>query len=130
MQSIPRIISIEDDPGIFDLIEKTLAPLPVELFHAQTGEEALELVGNLKPALLVLDIALTGDIHGWDVLKQIKQMNCPEPDVVVLTARSEPAHRIIARLQEVDEYICKPFVPADLRKSISKILGLSHTQPL
>ncbi|KAA3657468.1 MAG: response regulator [Chloroflexi bacterium] len=128
MQSAPRIISIEDDPGIFDLIERTLAPLPVELFHAATGEEALELVENLQPELLVLDIALPG-IHGWDVLKRVRQMNCPSPDVVVLTARTEPTHRIIGRLQEVDEYICKPFVPAELRKSVSKILGLSHSLP-
>ncbi len=128
MQSTPRIISIEDDPGIFELIEKTLAPLPVELFHAKSGEEALKLVCDLHPELLVLDIALP-DIHGWDVLKQIKLMNCPKPDVVVLTARSEPTHRIIGRLQEVDEYICKPFVPAELRKSVSKILGLTQTLP-
>ena len=126
MQSTPRIISIEDDPGIFNLIEKTLAPLPVELFHAKTGEEALHLVNELKPELIVLDIALPG-IHGWDVLKRVKQMNGPNPDVVVLTARSEPTHRVIGRLQEVDEYICKPFVPAELRKSISKILGLTNT---
>ena len=129
MQSTPRIISIEDDLGIFKLIEKTLAPLPVELFHAKSGKEALELVCYLHPELLVLDIALP-DIHGWDVLKQIKQMNCPIPDVVVLTARTEPTHRIIGRLQEVNEYICKPFVPAELRKSVSTILGLTLTQPL
>lgn len=126
MQSIPRIISIEDDQGIFDLIEKTLKPLPVELFHARTGEEALQLVEELKPELIVLDIALPG-IHGWDVLKQVKQMNGPNPDVVVLTARSEPTHRVIGRLQEVNEYICKPFVPAELRKLVSKLLGLKNT---
>lgn len=128
MQSIPRVISIEDDQGIFNLIQKTLAPLPVELYHAKSGQEALDLMATLHPDLLVLDIALP-DIHGWDVLKQIKKMDGPTPEVVVLTAHSEPTHRVIGRLQEVNEYICKPFVPAELRKSISKILGLSQSLP-
>ncbi|MCA9926084.1 MAG: response regulator transcription factor [Anaerolineales bacterium] len=123
MQTIPRVISIEDDQGIFNLIKKTLAPLPVELYHAKSGREALDLVVEIKPDLLVLDIALP-DIHGWDILKQVKQMNGIKPNVVVLTAHSDPMHRIIGHLQEVNEYICKPFVPAELRQSISTILGL------
>ena len=108
MESKPRVISIEDDQGIFKLIQKTLSTLPVDLYHARSGKEALDLMAKIEPDLLVLDIALP-DIHGWDVLKQIKQMKGPKPNVVVLTAHSEPTHR---------------FVPAELRQSISTILGL------
>ena len=124
MHEIPRIISVEDDQGIFDLIQTTLKHLPVELYHAKTGEEALALVKEIAPDLVVLDIALPG-IHGWDVLKQLKKMNGNQPSILVLTARSEPTHRLIGRLQEVNEYICKPFVPSELRKSVTSILGLA-----
>jgi two-component system, OmpR family, response regulator len=124
MHGIPRIISVEDDLGIFKLIQTTLKSLPVELYHAKTGQEALDLVKAVGPDLVVLDIALP-DIHGWDVLKQLKKMNGDQPSIVVLTARSEPTHRLIGRLQEVNEYICKPFVPSEFRQSVSTILGLT-----
>jgi DNA-binding response OmpR family regulator len=124
MHGIPRIISVEDDQGIFELIQTTLKSLPVELYHARTGQEALDLMEDIAPDLVVLDIALP-DIHGWDVLKQLKKKNGEQPSIVVLTARSEPTHRLIGRLQEVNEYICKPFVPSELKQSVSSILGLA-----
>ncbi|MCP5100871.1 MAG: response regulator [Chloroflexi bacterium] len=124
MHGIPRIISVEDDQGIFELIQTTLKNLPIELYHAKTGKEALALVKDIDPDLVVLDIALP-DIHGWDVLKQLKKMNGNQPNILILTARSEPTHRLIGRLQEVNEYICKPFVPSELRESITTMLGLT-----
>lgn len=123
MHPFPRVVSVEDDQGIFNLIEATLRPLPVELYHARTGQEALEMVTNLKPDLIVLDIALP-DIHGWDLLKQVKLMNCDQPEVLVLTAHTDPTHRVIGRLQNVNAYLFKPFVPAELRQSVKEILGL------
>lgn len=124
MHSVPRVISVEDDQGIYELISKTLRSLPVELYHARTGQEALDMVSTLHPDLIVLDIALP-DIHGWDVLKQVKQMNGEQPEVVVLTAHTDPTHRVIGRLQNVNVYMFKPFIPAELREHICKILGLS-----
>lgn len=120
----PCIVSVEDDPEVFELIQIILEKLPVDLHHASNGQQALELVSNLSPDLIVLDISLP-DIHGWDVLKQVKAMqNGHSPDVVVLTAQTAPAHRVIGHLQEVSKYISKPFLPAELRDSVSDILGI------
>lgn len=124
MTTVPRVLSVEDDPGVFDLIKATLRSLPLELHHARNGLEALEKIAEVQPDLLVLDIALP-DIHGWDVLKRVKAMNGRQPGVIVLTAHAEPAHRVIGRLQEVNAYVCKPFVPAELRDKVSLILGLA-----
>jgi DNA-binding response OmpR family regulator len=124
MAVVPRVISIEDDQGIFDLIRLTLRPLPVELYHASTGEEALALASTLEPDLVLLDIALP-DIHGWDVLSQINSMDVKLKGVVVLTARPEAEQHQYARWQNIDVYMCKPFIPAELRHNVRQILGLA-----
>ncbi len=98
--------------------------MPVDLYHAKTGQEAINLIEDIQPDLLVLDITLP-DIHGWDVLKHIKKMTSNQPEIVVLTARADPTHRLIGRLQDVNKYMCKPFAPSELRQSVSDILGLA-----
>lgn len=123
MASLPCVISVEDDLALFELIRKTLETLPITLHHAKNGIEALQLVEDLRPDLLVLDISLP-DIHGWDVLKQVKLMNGHQPEVLVLTARTEPAHRVIGHLQNVNRYINKPFLPIELRQSVCEILEI------
>lgn len=125
MASRPCIVSVEDDLDLFLLIEKVLQTLPIDLHHAKNGREALDLVSNLSPDLIVLDISLP-DIHGWDVLKQVKAMeNGHTPNVVVLTAQTGPAHRVIGHLQEVNDYISKPFLPSELRDCVTDILGIT-----
>lgn len=124
MTSRPCIISVEDDLDLFALIEKVLETLPIDLHHAKNGREALELVDTLSPDLIVLDISLP-DIHGWDVLKQVKLMtNGHNPQIVVLTAQTAPAHRVIGHLQEVNRFISKPFLPHELRDSVTELLEL------
>jgi len=124
MGSVYHVISVEDDRGIFDLIQATLRPLPIELHHASTGQEGLQLINNLKPDIVVLDIALP-DIHGWDILEQIVEMEGERPEVLVLTARDEPRSQINGHLQNVKKYMIKPFVPAELRHNVSELLGLA-----
>ena len=124
MASRPCIVSVEDDQGVFELIKKVLQTLPVDLHHAKNGQEALDLVRHLSPDIIMLDISLP-DIHGWDVLKQVKAMkNGNAPQVIVVTAQTAPAHRVIGHLQEVSKYISKPFLPSELRDSITDILGI------
>lgn len=124
MASRPCIVSVEDDQGVFELIQKVLSRLPVDLHHAKNGHEALDLIFRLSPDLIMLDISLP-DIHGWDVLKRIKEMKDGSlPVIVVLTAQTAPAHRVIGHLQEVSCYISKPFLPAELRQNITELLDL------
>ena len=118
----PCIVSVEDDQGVFELIQIILSSLPVDLHHAKNGHEALQLIDQLSPDLIMLDISLP-DIHGWDVLKEVKAMkNGHQPEIVVLTAQTAPAHRVIGHLQEVSRYISKPFLPAELRDSVCELL--------
>ena len=124
MGSIYNVVSIEDDLGIFNLIEATLRPLPVSLHHASTGEEALNMIPQLNPDVIVLDIALP-DIHGWDVLHQLDEMSIDPPDVVVLSAKVEPGRIDFPDKERVESFMSKPFIPAELRHTVSELLGLA-----
>lgn len=119
----PRVVSVEDDQELFNLIRLTLTPLPIQLFHANSGYEAIHLVRQHQADLLILDIMLP-DISGWNVLKEIFAANHHPKGIIVLTAHANAAHRVIAHLQEVTAYMTKPFMPEELRKKVIEILDL------
>ena len=121
---VPQIVSVEDDDGIFELLQVTLEPLPISLHRASDGHTAVQLITHIQPDLLLLDIALP-DMNGWDVLKTLCEQKRKPPHIIVLTAYSEPAHRLIAHFQEVDRFVQKPFSPVDLRRIIGDLLELA-----
>lgn len=125
MAELPNVISVEDDAELFRLIQLTLRSLPIRLYHATTGTEALRLISEIKTELLILDITLP-DMRGWDVLDEITKLNL-EVKAIVVTGRTETAHRLIARLQNVTGYLNKPFKPAELRQKVVQVLNLDMT---
>ena len=124
----PVIVSVEDEEGIYELLRLTIEPLPVEFHHAFNGYDAIELITQVKPDLLIMDIGLP-DMNGWDVLKTIIAKEIKPNKILVLTAYNAPTHRLIAHLQDVDIYINKPFMPLELRKTVSELLELPGTVP-
>lgn len=124
----PIVISVEDEEGIFELLRLTMEPLPIEFHHAFNGLDAIELISQISPDLLILDIGLP-DMNGWDVLKTIMAKDIKPGKIIVLTAFNAPTHRLIAHLQDVDLYINKPFMPMELRKTVSELLELPGAIP-
>jgi DNA-binding response OmpR family regulator len=122
----PHVVSVEDDDGIYELLQITLEALPIVLHRASNGSAAIQLITRVQPDLLLLDIALP-DMHGWDVLKTVCERQMKPRKIIVLTAYSEPAHRLIAHFQEVDRYVQKPFSPVDLRRTVCDLLELSES---
>lgn len=123
MAKLPNVLSVEDDAGLFRLIQLTLRPLPIQLHHANSGAEALRLIDEVRPEVIILDITLP-DMRGWDVLDQVATSDLDIKGVIVVTGRTETAHRVIARLQDVTGYLNKPFKPAELRKKVTEVLKL------
>ena len=117
------VVSVEDDDDLFLLLEMALRGQPVTLRRARSGAEALRLLGEARPDLVLLDIALP-DIRGWEVLDRAGAANRLEDvPVIVLTSHTEVPHRIIGKVQEVAAYINKPFHAPELRDTIGQILG-------
>lgn len=124
----PVVVSVEDEEGIYELLRLTMEPLPIDFHHAFNGNDAIELITQVKPNLLILDIGLP-DMNGWDVLKTIIAKDIKPDKILILTAYNAPTHRLIAHLQEVDLYINKPFMPLELRKTVSELLELPGSVP-
>ena len=120
-----RVLSVEDDDDQFTLLRIALQPLPLELRRASNGKEALELLPEFMPQLLLLDVTLP-DVRGWQVLDWLKANNeaLKDTPVIVLTGHTEASHRVIGRLQEVAHYMNKPFEPGELRAKVKNLLGI------
>ncbi len=120
-----RVLSVEDDDDQFTLLRLALKPLPLELRRASSGREALALLPEFMPELLLLDVTLP-DIRGWEVLDWLKANNeaLNNIPVIVLTGHTEASHRVIAKLQEVASYMNKPVKPDELRAKVKKVLAI------
>jgi len=123
-----KILIVEDEVDLRQVIEFNLKSAGHEVVAAETGSEGLKLATETKPDLALLDIMLP-DITGLDVCRQLK--SSPETKhiaVVMLTARGEEIDRVVGFELGADDYVVKPFsvreltlrITAILRRSVSK----------
>lgn len=120
--TINRIIYIEDDPDMIDLVTLILNRRGYTVVGASGGVKGLELVMSEQPDLVLLDLMMP-DLDGWDVYQQMKAnaktRNIP---VIVITAKAQSIDRVLGlRIAKVDDYICKPFSPNELISSIDRV---------
>jgi DNA-binding response OmpR family regulator len=130
LRHIPRILIIEDHIELAEIIQVSLRKLSVVTFVETSGEKALEMFDRINPQLVMLDIGLP-DMTGWKVLDAIKERRGEDarPVIVVLTAYSDPANRLMGKLQGVHEYIIKPFTPQEIQRVVTDVLGTSIAKP-
>lgn len=118
----PRILVIEDESDILQLIEYNLLKEGYRVLTAETGEEGVELARSEVPDLILLDIMLPG-VDGMDVCKMLR--NSPRTKnvlILMLTARSEDIDVVTGLELGADDYITKPFSPRVLMARIKAAL--------
>jgi two-component system response regulator CpxR len=118
-----RILIVDDDEDLSELVKQFLEPEGFRLESAFTGTAGLEraLSGNFD--LVVLDLMLPG-MPGLDVLRSLRQKtNLP---VLILTARGDDVDRIVGLEIGADDYLPKPFNPRELVARIRAILRRTH----
>lgn len=117
----PQILLVEDDRVIVKIAEWRLSKLGYDLCgKAETGEEALELVVNRRPDLVLMDINLKGNMDGIECAKKIrKDFNIP---VIFVTSHSDGDTLRRAKEIHPDGFIRKPFEDEDLRVAIELAL--------
>ena len=117
----PQILIVEDDRVIAKVAQWRLNKLGFDVCgKAGTGQEALELVVEKQPDLILMDINLSGDIDGIDVAKRIKKdFNIP---VIFVTSHSDGDTLQRAKEIQPDGFIRKPFTDDDLRIAIEMAL--------
>jgi two-component system, OmpR family, response regulator VicR len=128
-EAINRIIYIEDDPDMIDLVSLILNRRGFSVKGASGGVKGLEMVLSEVPDLVLLDLMMP-DLDGWDVYQQMKaQAKTRNIPVIVITAKAQAIDRVLGlRIAKVDDYICKPFSPNELIASIDRIVAKNQLQ--
>jgi two-component system, OmpR family, catabolic regulation response regulator CreB len=122
----PRILIVEDEPGIADTVRYALKTEGFEPHWFATGEEALAKLASIDPALVLLDIGLP-DISGTELLKRLRDIS--DVPVVFLTARSDEIDRVLGLELGADDYVPKPFSPRELVARVRTILRRTQRAP-
>ncbi|MCB0196789.1 MAG: response regulator [Anaerolineae bacterium] len=124
MSSKTRILCIDDEPGVVELVSLILRAPNVEVEGANSGAAALEIMRQSPPDVVLLDIMMP-EMDGWAVYKEMQSdEHLKAIPVIIVTARNSSFEEIIARERAgVSDYLTKPFLPNDLRKSLAQVLG-------
>ena len=118
----PRILIVEDEPGIADTLQYALRTDGFEPVWCATGEEALADARARPPALVILDVGLP-DASGFEIFKRLRASS--DVPVVFLTARSDEIDRVVGLELGADDYIAKPFSPRELVARVRGVLRRS-----
>jgi DNA-binding response OmpR family regulator len=126
-----QIVCIEDDPEMIDLIALMLNGSQFRVHGAPGGRPGLELAARVRPALVLLDLMMP-DMDGWEVYHHLRADEAlKDIPVIVITARAKSIDKVLGlHIAKVDDYITKPFSPAELQASVLRVLeaaGISAT---
>jgi len=119
-----KVVCIEDEPEMIDLVKLILGRKGFELTGAMGGREGLEAVRRIKPDLVLLDLMMP-DMDGWEVYQQMKaDADMQKIPVIVVTAKAQSIDKVLGlHIAKVDDYVTKPFGPQELLQSVEKVLG-------
>jgi len=117
-----RVLIIEDDKDILNLVAWHLKAADYEVLKAEDGVSGLETALREKPDLVVLDLMLPG-MDGLDVCKTLKRnKETGAMPIIMLTARGEEADRIVGLELGADDYVVKPFSPRELVLRVQAVM--------
>ena len=117
-----RILLVEDEKNIILGVRTCLDAVGYEVEVAENGEEAMELIEQGHPDLILLDLMLP-KVNGYEVLESLKtDPGTGSIPVVVLTAKAEEEDRLRATELGADAYMTKPFRPQELWDVLKKFL--------
>ena len=119
-----KVVCIEDEPEMIDLVKLILGRKGFDLIGAMGGREGLEAVRRVRPDLVLLDLMMP-DMDGWEVYQQMKAdeelSNIP---VIVVTAKAQSIDKVLGlHIAKVDDYVTKPFGPQELLQSVERVLN-------
>ena len=118
--SLARILVVEDETSLNDLLQDALRMNGYETISAKHGLETLRLVRDDKPDLVILDINMP-QMDGFEVLKKLRKENNDIP-VIVLTARDQKDDKAIGFGLGADDFVTKPFGLEELLMRVAAVL--------
>jgi two-component system, OmpR family, KDP operon response regulator KdpE len=127
-----RVLVIDDEPPIRKLLRVGLSAHGYQIVEASSGKMALELLGEQRPDLIVLDLGLP-DMQGHELLRTMRARNDSVP-IVVLSSRDDEAGKVQALDSGADDYVTKPFgmdeLLARMRAALRHQLQIHGERPI
>jgi DNA-binding response OmpR family regulator len=122
--NLKRVVYIEDEQEMVDLVRLILSRKGYEVLGADGGRKGLQLVIDQLPDLVLLDLMMP-DMDGWEVYQRMKANDkTRQIPVIVITAKAQSIDKVLGlHIAKVDDYISKPFSPQDLLNSVEKVLA-------
>ena len=122
-----RILVVDDDPAFVRLVDKVLTEKGYEVLNAIDGQEALRLLFELKPALVLLDVVMPG-MDGWQICHRIRDLS--DVPVIMLTGHQMGEEDIVRGLDHgADDYLLKPVGNKELVARVRAILRRAELPP-
>ncbi len=115
------VLVVDDEPTIVEVVGRYMQRAGFETLEAADGFEALRLAEESRPDLVVLDVMLPG-IDGIEVMKRLHELSGDPVPVILLTARGEESDRLVGLRRGADDYVVKPFSPAELVARVGAVL--------
>ena len=121
-RSSDRILIVDDDPAVRELVAAVLEHAGFETETAETGDQALNAVETRKPKLVLLDVRLP-DMSGYSVCRALREQRPDSVPIIFLSGeRTEWYDRVGGLLLGADDYIVKPFAPDELVARVRTLL--------
>lgn len=118
-----KILIVDDDENICELLRLYLEKDGFETLVANDGEQAVKYANNNSPDLILLDIMLPG-LDGWQVCREIRKTS--DTPIIMLTAKSETFDKILGLELGADDYVSKPFDTKEVIARIKAVLRRSN----
>ena len=114
-----RVLVVDDEPTIRDIVRRYLAADGFEVVEAADGDDALARLVAQEPDVVVLDVMMPG-VDGLEVLRRIRARS--EVYVILLTAKAEEIDKLVGLSVGADDYLTKPFSPRELVARVRAVL--------
>jgi DNA-binding response OmpR family regulator len=125
-----RLLIIEDDFDLAEMLETYFATQHYEVFHAETGEKGIELARSKYPQVILLDVMMP-DIDGYEACRRLRQTSLTRYiPIIFLTQRDERANKVKGLELGADDYVTKPFDVDELRLRIQSVIRRATQESL
>jgi two-component system response regulator ResD len=122
------VLVVDDEPTIAEVVARYLIRAGYGATIAGDGASALEQAARNRPDLVVLDLMIPG-IDGLEVMRRLREQDRARIAVILLTAKGEESDRVTGLRLGADDYVVKPFSPAELVARVDAVLRRIDTSP-